>query len=116
MKKFLKNLLLSAAVVLSMSSCGWLTKLARNNDNNGVYGSSMRVSYTMMATNWQVDSICRVDELPSLEEWIVNSFQDYETGQYVVKKMYIKEEGQNEIIYIIVGQQEPYEVTRRITE
>lgn len=116
MKRFFKNLLLTITVAASLTSCGWLTKLARNNDNSGVYGSSMRVSYTMMATNWQVDSICRADELPNLEEWIVNSFQDYETGQYVVKKMYIKEEGQNEIIYIIVGQEEPYQVTRRITE
>jgi hypothetical protein len=116
MKKFFKNLLLSAAVVLSITSCGWLTRLPRNNETTTEYGTSMKYSYTMTASNWQVDSICRADALPNIDEWIVNGFTDYETGEQIVKRLYMKAEGEKEVIYIITGSSEPYKVERRITE
>lgn len=117
MKRFFKNLFLTIALTASLTSCGWLTKLSRNNDGDqGTLGSSMKVSYTMMASAWQVDSICTADSLPIIDEWITNSFIDYETGMKITKRMYIKEDTENEIIYIIVGDSAPFQVTRRITE
>ena len=116
MKKFFKNLFLTIAVAASITSCGWLTKLSHSNTGTTEFGTTMKVSYTMQATDWQIDSICTADALPPLDEWIVNTFQDFETGQRIVKKMYIKEDTKNELIYIIVGSSEPYQVTRRITE
>lgn len=101
-------------ICVSVASCGWLTKLPK--DNGGVYGTQMLTSYTMRATNWQIDSICRVDTLPNIDAWTLSGFKDYETGENIVKRMYIKQTGKNEIIYIVTGVDEPYLVTRRITK
>ncbi len=102
-------------ICVSVASCGWLTKVPKD-DSNIVYGTQMFTSYTMNATNWQVDSICKADDLPNIDTWILNGFKDYETGENIVKRMYIKQTGKNEIIYIVTGTNEPYIVTRRITK
>lgn len=117
MKKFLSRLILAAGLMISVAGCGLLSKLHKPVDPvEPTYGNGMLNSYVMEATAWQVDSICNADALPSLDEWIVNSFQDFETGENIVKYMYIKRLGDNEIIYIIMGQKEPFNVTRRITQ
>lgn len=72
-------------------------------------------SFVMEATRWQVDSICKADALPQMDGWIKTSFRDFETGRSVTKYMYIQEVGENESIYIIMGDSEPYIVTKRIT-
>jgi hypothetical protein len=116
MKKFFKNLFLSITVLATLTSCGWLFKTPRDDNNPSTYGATMKISYTMTASNWQVDSICTADGLPLLNQWITNTFTDFETGETIVKRMYIKEDGAVEMVYIVVGSNEPYEVTRRITE
>lgn len=118
MGKMFRKFAATIAICFTMVSCGWLTKLSNggNENNNPALGSSMIVSYTMDASMKQVDSICRVDKLPALEGWLTTQFTDYETGQPIVRRMYIKEYGETEIIYIITGTDEPFVVTRRITE
>lgn len=79
--------------------------------------SSMLVSYTMMISNVQLDSICTVDFLPNQDKWISTTFTDYETNVEYLKKIYIKKYSDEcEIIYILTGNKEPYRITRRITE
>ena len=116
MKNHFKNFLISVFACLSIVGCDLIFKTPRNNDNNTALGTGMKNSYEMTATAWQVDSICTADTLPNIDDWLVTTFSDYETGSVIYKRMYVKEEGDNEIIYIIMGNNEPYKVTRRITE
>lgn len=107
MKKIFTFLLL----VFLMFSC-------RTQQQTGdvVFGTSIMVTYTMMATEMQVDSICNADVLPSFDNWIKTSFTDYETNQVYVKRLYIKNSDEYEVVYILTGDKEPYKITRRITE
>ena len=114
MKNLFKKFVLALVMCLSFVACDLLFKTPRKDDN--ALGQSMLVSYTMQASNWQVDSICKADTLPDMDSWLVNTFVDYETNQRIVRRMYIKERGENEIVYIITGSTEPFVVTRRITE
>ena len=115
MKNHLKNFILAIVMCLTFVGCDLLFKTPRK-DNNTNLGVGMKASYEMVATAWQVDSICKADTLPTLDMWLVTTFNDFETGESIYKRMYIKELGVNEIIYIIMGNDEPYKVTRRITE
>ncbi len=116
MKGVFSKLFLTIGICISMASCGWLTKLNKpSNADNNLGSPMMKISYTMTATDWQVDSICKADKLPSLDSWIINAFKDYETDETIIKRMYIKEENGMELVYIVVGRNEPYKVTRRIS-
>ena len=115
MKKFITNLLAAVMLCLSVASCGWLRNICKN-DVEPTYGTSMMNSYVMEATRWQIDSICAADALPTMDKWIVKSFRDNETGVSIYKYMYIKSLGKDEVIYIIVGNSEPYSLQRRITK
>ena len=88
----------------------------QQNTGEITFGTSMLVSYTMMATEIQMDSICNVDALPNFDKWIKTSFTDYETNQVYVKRLYIKNSDEYEVVYILTGDKEPYKITRRITE
>lgn len=119
MKKFFKNLLIALVLVLSVTSCGWLLSLFGTNGGGGdvVFGTStMKNSYVMKATEYQLDSICVADTLPNPDTWLGATFKDFETGEVIIKRMYIKHWGKTEITYILLGTAEPYSVTRRITE
>ena len=119
MKKTFKRIVLTIGLCMTLVSCGWLTKLSNtgNTGTNTELGTSMIVSYTMDAASmYQVDSICKVDKLPNIEGWLTTQFTDFETGEPIVRRMYIKEYGETEVIYIITGTDEPFVVTRRITE
>ena len=116
MKNHFKNFILAVVMCLSFVGCDLIFKTPRNNNNNTNLGAGMRATYEMVATAWQVDSICKADTLPTIDLWLVSTFNDFESGETIYKRMYIKEEGTNEIIYIIMGNNEPYKVTRRITE
>lgn len=63
----------------------------------------------------QVDSMCVADALPrDLNEWLRKSYNDYETSQYVVRYMYIKELNNNrELIYIVTERGDIYAVSKR---
>jgi hypothetical protein len=115
MKNLFKKFVLAIVMCLSFVACDLLFKTPRT-DNEPTYGSSMLVAYTMNATAWQVDSICQADTLPNIDTWLKSQFTDYETNEIVVKRLYYKDYGDTEIVYIITGSTEPFIVTRRITE
>jgi len=115
MKNFLKKIVLVLVMCLSFVACDLIFKTPRNNDNQNL-GTSMILSYTMNATEWQVDSICKADTLPDIDNWLRTQFTDYETNELVTKRLYYKEWGDKEVVYIITGTSEPYIVMRRITE
>ena len=84
---------------------------------NTVYGERMMNSYVMEnVTQRQVDSICVADTLPNFKEWVGSIYVDFETRQTVVKRIYMKSKEPKQILYVIVGEEEPYKVERRITE
>jgi hypothetical protein len=114
MKKYIEKIAISLIMVMMVVSCGLFKKACKEKDVQ--FGTSMMNSYVMNASKWQVDSICTADTLPSLDKWIINQFKDYETGEYITKYMYIKSLGKDEIVYIIIGESEPYKVQRRITK
>ena len=84
--------------------------------NDIQFGASMKVSYTMVMCDRQIDSLCEADTLPSVSLWKKNEFTDYETNSKQVKRLYIKKyTDETESIYILLGEKEPYVITRRIT-
>lgn len=115
MKNILSKIILAIGLSISVVSCGWFTKMPKDNTDTNL-GTSMMNSYVMDATMWQVDSICKADALPDMDVWLISTFKDFETGEAIVRRMYIKQLGEEEIIYIITGDNEPYKVTRRITK
>ena len=116
MKEIFKNILLVLVTCMTFVACDLIFKTPRKPDNGQTYGTSMLISYTMNATAWQIDSICKADTLPEIDSWLVNQFTDYETNEVITKRMYIKERGETEAVYIVTGTSEPYLVVRRITE
>ena len=55
--------------------------------------------------------------LPNYNEWLKARFTDYETNTVFVKRMYLKScSDENEVIYILIGENEPYKITKRIAE
>lgn len=79
--------------------------------------SSMQNLYEMTITQHQIDSICDADMLPNYNEWLKARFIDYETNTVFVKRMYLKScSDENEVIYILIGENEPYKITKRIAE
>lgn len=79
--------------------------------------SSMQNLYEMTITQHQIDSICEADMLPNYTEWLKARFTDYETNTVFVKRMYFKScSDENEVIYILIGESEPYKITKRIAE
>lgn len=117
MKKFFKHILLIVSLFALIGGCVWPTHVKPGNDPNIVLGGpQMMNSYVMTASDFQVDSICVADTLPTLDTWMLSTFKDYETGETIVKRVYIKQQGETEVMYIITGRREPYSVTRRITK
>lgn len=117
MKKTLKNLVAAIGICLAVSSCGWLTRLQHTGSTDTTFGTPvMKNSYEMQATAWQMDSICKADTLPKLREWIGTDFVDFETGEAITRRVYMKYWGKTEIVYIVTGKEEPFVVIRRITE
>lgn len=82
------------------------------------FGTSVMMnSYEMQITQHQLDSICTADTLPYYDSWLKARFTDYETNTIFVKRMYLKTYSEyEEIIYILIGENEPYKITKRIAE
>lgn len=82
------------------------------------FGTSVMMnSYEMQITQHQLDSICVADILPTYDKWIKTSFIDYETDSVFTKRLYLKDySDENEVIYILLGEKEPYKITKRIAE
>ena len=81
-----------------------------------VFGSSMKNSYTMNITKTQLDSICLADTLPMLDRWASVKFTDYETNKVYIKRMCRKNVSNSEYMYILTDYGKKYKITRRITE
>jgi hypothetical protein len=88
-----------------------------NNQKDGteiVMGQGM----TMVTNEYdsrQLDSLCNADSLPIIPEgWIRRTYSDYETNEYVIRYMYIKEMTETyELIYIVTIKGDMYIVNKR---
>lgn len=119
MKNKLLSILVFFTLLVSTSSCGLLGKLFNNGGNQGentevVMGQGM----TMVTNEYdsrQLDSLCNADNLPIIPEgWIRRTYSDYETNEYVVRYMYIKELTDiYELIYIVTVKGDMYIVNKR---
>ena len=81
-----------------------------------LYGGYMRNSYEKVFTQYQFDSICKVDYISNdLKNWHIFSSRDGETQEAFSEYMYIKQIGQNEIIYRLLKTRDgKYKITKRI--
>lgn len=110
MKKMIKILL----VFLLAIGIGCTTP---RNIEEITFGTSMLRVYTMSVTERQLDSICDADMLPKYDKWIKTSFTDHETDSVFTKRLYMKSYSpESELIYILLGDKEPYKITKRIAE
>lgn len=121
MKNKLLSILVFFTLLISTSSCGLLGKLS-GKDNNQQNGTEIVMGQGMtMTTNEydsrQLDSLCNADNLPVIPEgWIRRTYSDYETNEYVVRYMYIKELTETyELIYIVTVKGDMYVVNKRQT-
>ena len=82
------------------------------------YGMSMVNSFERIFTPIQFDSICIVDKLnKNLSKWHQFATKDGETNEIFIEYMYIKQLGQNEIIYRLLKTRDgKYKITKRITK
>lgn len=110
MKRFFTIIL----IAITMIFCGCASE---KNTGDLVFGSAMKVNYTLSVSDMQMDSICNVDELPNYRTWLGTKFTDYETNTVYFKRIYFKSYSDDyEMIYILLGEKEPYKITRRIAE
>lgn len=111
----MKRILITIIVMVSMLfyvSCNMTRNVEETN-----FGTAMMVMYDMSINQSQLDSICTVDTLPYYDKWIKARFTDYETNKVFVKRMCFKKNIEyNEVVYILIGEKEPYKITKRITE
>ena len=109
--KFLVFIIVTSLLIVGCKSKSIVT-------NEVVLGSSMRVEWTMdNATLFQVDSLVNAESLPSFSRWLGTSFNDFETGIKTTKRMYIKRVSDSkEIVFIIIGNNEPFKVIKRVEE
>jgi hypothetical protein len=106
--------------LLSLNGCGIIKKL-QNRDGNkegieivvGTAPSMYQITTTY--NERQLDSMCLADNIPeAFDGWIGRAYQDYETKEYTLRYMYIKELNDNfEMIYIVTPKGELYVVSKR---
>lgn len=115
MKNVFKKVLVNVFFVVIFFGCA---TMKHNIPHDIEYGTSMRTAYTIEnGSSYQIDSIIMADTLPAIEKWMHMSYVDYETNKKIIKRMYIRTYGNgNESVYIIMGNNEPYEITKRITQ
>lgn len=79
------------------------------------YPDAMKTVFVIdNATQYQVDSVCYADKLPSLGDWMLIQFMDYETRKRTYKRVLVRTTTQGmEYTYVIVGMNEPFEITKR---
>lgn len=116
MKKTFKKVLLGLGISLMLFSCGVVKKQQERNDYP--LGASMKITCNIENGKFhQIDSIIVTDTLPPLNKWLRSVYLDYETGKRYMKYMYIKRyDEQKEVVYLVFGNEEPFKITKRITE
>lgn len=105
--------LMTLMFVLSIFSCGPTKKLLVNE-----YDNQMVNAFEGYYTEYQLDSICRVDSISrDFNSWIFLPLRDDETQQDVSQYMYIKSLGEYECIYRVqIMGDGTYKITKRITK
>ena len=116
MKHFLKKTMVIVGLALMFAGCGVTKKQQERNDYP--LGTSMRLACNIQdGKMYQIDSLIAADTLPHLNKWLRSVYIDYETGERILKRMYIRQyNNENEAVYLVVGSQEPYKISKRITE
>ena len=117
MKKLnILKLIFVLILMLFPISCKNTQQLIINEDQP--YGMSMLNSFERVFTSVQFDSICIADRLnKNLAKWHQFATRDGETNEVFVEYMYIKQLGQNEIIYRLLKTRDgKYKITKRITK
>lgn len=116
MKKMIKRALIGIGLVFMLIGCGVVKKQQEKNDYP--LGTSMKLTCNIQdGKEYQIDSIMVADTLPNLEKWLRSVYIDYETGERILKRMYIRQyDNGTESVYLIMGSEEPYKITKRITE
>ena len=103
-------------LALRLVGCGVIKKQQESNDYP--LGTSMKLTCNIQnGKTYQIDSLMVADTLPQLDKWLRSVYIDYETGEKILKRMYIRQYNNgNEAVYLIMGSQEPYKISKRITE
>ena len=116
MKHFLKSAMVIVGLALMLVGCGVVKKQQERNDYP--LGTSMRLACNIQdGKMYQIDSLIAADTLPQLNKWLRSVYIDYESGERILKRMYIRQYNNgNEAVYLVVGSQEPYKISKRITE
>lgn len=114
MKNVLKHILTSVMVTMFFIGCATM----KHQPKDATLGTSMKIAYVINeAKTYQIDSIVLADTLPSVDKWMLMNYLDYETNKRVLKRMYIRTyTNGSESTYIIVGNEEPYQITKRIIQ
>jgi hypothetical protein len=114
MKNILKKVLISVSFIILFVCC---TTVKFVNDTDYTLGTSMKMAYVIdNGREYQIDSIIMADTLPNIKKWMHMNYTDYETNKRVLKRMYVRVYDNNtESVYIIIGNSEPYKITKRIT-
>lgn len=112
--KLIKFLLFT---ILTVSICVNCSK-KKSEPSEVILGSSMRIEWKEdNGTMNQIDSIILAESLPAFPRWIGSTFSDFETGEKITKRMYIKKvSSSKEIIFIVVGNNEPFKIIKRVEE
>lgn len=116
MKHFLKKMMVIVGLAIMLVGCGVIKKQQESNDYP--LGTSMKLTCNIQNGKiYQIDSLMVADTLPQLDKWLRSVYIDYETGEKILKRMYIRQYNNgNEAVYLIMGSQEPYKISKRITE
>lgn len=114
MKNIIKNIVLIAIIGVFFIGCATI----KHQQSDIVFGTSMKISYIIEdGTEYQIDSIIMADTLPNIKRWMHMNYTDYETNKKILKRMYVRTyKNGNESTYIIIGNEEPYNITKRITQ
>ena len=119
MKDKILSLIIFFSLLFSFTGCGTLNKIFHKTDKENTettFGTTQNMyQVTHEYTMHQIDSMCVADVLPmKFEGWTCRTYTDYETNQYIVRYMYVKELNDNyEMIYIITPRGDIYVVSKR---
>lgn len=119
MKDKILSLIIFFSLLFSFTGCGTLNKIFHKTDKENTettFGTTQNMyQVTREYTMHQIDSMCVADVLPmKFEGWTCRTYTDYETNQYIVRYMYVKELNDNyEMIYIVTPRGDIYVVSKR---
>lgn len=94
---------------LILFSCG-------NSYKAGKEDYRMHTMIEMMASEYQLDSLCHSDTLSqNIDDWLNAEFVSYETGDTITKYVWVKQWSCGTMIkYVITGRVEPFLVEKTI--